>query len=136
VEAHQLLLDKIACCAVSDFGGTHAAIRLMITCSVRRYGFLLHILRPDIYRPYLVARDRAVRIAVFSIFGVSHNVQVLDQLNCAKRQLSLPSEMGGLNVPQARRRTCSLCFIHGDPRANMIVDYESESLSHMYGLIR
>jgi hypothetical protein len=38
VEAHQLLLDKIACFAMSDFGGTHAAFRLMITGTVRRYG--------------------------------------------------------------------------------------------------
>jgi hypothetical protein len=41
VEAHQLLLDKIVCFAMSDFGGTHAAFRLMITCAERRYGFLL-----------------------------------------------------------------------------------------------
>jgi hypothetical protein len=36
VEAHQLLLDKIVCSAVSDFEGTHAAFRLMITCAARR----------------------------------------------------------------------------------------------------
>jgi L-fucose mutarotase/ribose pyranase (RbsD/FucU family) len=42
VEAHQLLLDKIACFALSDFGGARAAFCLMITCAVRRYGFLLH----------------------------------------------------------------------------------------------
>jgi hypothetical protein len=33
VEAHQLLLDKIVCFAMSDFGGAHAAFRLMITCA-------------------------------------------------------------------------------------------------------
>jgi hypothetical protein len=38
VEAHQLLLDKTVCFAMSDFGGTHAALRLMITCAIRRYG--------------------------------------------------------------------------------------------------
>jgi hypothetical protein len=41
VEAHQLLLNNIVCFAMSDFGGTHVAFRLMITCAVRRYGFLL-----------------------------------------------------------------------------------------------
>jgi hypothetical protein len=46
VEAHQLLLDKIVCFPTSDFGGTHAAFRLMITCAVRRYGFLLSTLPP------------------------------------------------------------------------------------------
>jgi hypothetical protein len=46
VEAHQLLLDKIVCFAMSDFGGTHAAFRLMITYAVRRYGFLLRTLPP------------------------------------------------------------------------------------------
>jgi hypothetical protein len=34
VEAHQLLLDYIVCFAMSDFGGTHAAFRLMITSAV------------------------------------------------------------------------------------------------------
>jgi hypothetical protein len=42
VEGHQLLLDKIVCFAMSDFGGIHVAFRLMIKCAVRRYGFLLH----------------------------------------------------------------------------------------------
>jgi hypothetical protein len=31
--------------------------------------------------------------------GVSHDVQTLDQLNYAKRDLSLPSEFEGLIVP-------------------------------------
>jgi hypothetical protein len=48
VEAHQLLLDKIVCFAMSDFGRTHAAFRLKITCAVRRYGFLLRTLPPQI----------------------------------------------------------------------------------------
>jgi hypothetical protein len=39
VEAHKLLLDKIVCFAILDFGWTHHAFRLMITCAVRRYGF-------------------------------------------------------------------------------------------------
>jgi hypothetical protein len=57
VEAHQLLFDKIVCFAMSDFGGTHTAFRLMITCAVRRYGFLLRTLPPDICRPYLATAD-------------------------------------------------------------------------------
>jgi hypothetical protein len=46
VEAHQILLDKIVCFAMSDFGGIHAASRLMLTCAIRRYGFLLRTLPP------------------------------------------------------------------------------------------
>jgi hypothetical protein len=46
VEAHQLLLDKIVCFVMSDFGGTHDVCRLMITCAVRRYVFLLRTLPP------------------------------------------------------------------------------------------
>jgi hypothetical protein len=67
VEAHQLLLHKIACFAMSDFGGTHISFRLMITCAVRRYGFLLPTLPSDICQPYLTTENRAVRIAVFRI---------------------------------------------------------------------
>jgi hypothetical protein len=78
VEAHRLLLDKIGCFAMSDFGGTHAAFRLMITCAVRHYGFLLRTLPLDICRPYLAAADIAVRTAVFRILGVLMEVQSLD----------------------------------------------------------
>jgi hypothetical protein len=46
VEAHRLLRDKIACFATSDFGGAHAAFRLMVTCAVRKYRFLLRTLPP------------------------------------------------------------------------------------------
>jgi hypothetical protein len=35
VEAHQPLLDKIVRYAMSDFGGTRVAFRLIITCAVR-----------------------------------------------------------------------------------------------------
>jgi hypothetical protein len=48
VEAHQLLLDKIVCFAMSDFGGTHIAFRFMITYAVRRYRFLLRTLPSNI----------------------------------------------------------------------------------------
>jgi hypothetical protein len=81
---------------MSDFGGTHATFRLIITCAVRRYGFLLRTLPTDIYRPYLANADRAVRIVVYRILGVSHDVQTLDQLNCAKRQLPSLRSLGGL----------------------------------------
>jgi hypothetical protein len=70
---------------MSDFGGTHVAFRLMITCAVRRYGILLRTLPLDICRLYLAAAYRAVRTAVFRVLGVSHDVQTLDQLNCGKR---------------------------------------------------
>jgi hypothetical protein len=71
----------------------------MITCAVCRYGFSLRTLPRDIRRPHLVAVNRAVRTAVFRLLAVSHDVQTLDQLNCAKYELSLPAEFGGLNVP-------------------------------------
>jgi hypothetical protein len=99
VKAHQLLLDNIVCFAISDFGGAHPAFLLMIKCAVRRYGFLLRTLPPDICMPYLANADRADRYAFSRIFGVSHEVQTLDQLNYAKRQLSLPAEFVGLYVP-------------------------------------
>jgi hypothetical protein len=46
-----------------------------------------------------IAADRAVRAAASRILGVSLDAQTLDKLNGAKRQLSLPAEFGGLNVP-------------------------------------
>jgi hypothetical protein len=130
-------MDKIVCFALSDFGGTHAAFRLMITCAVRRYGFLLRILPPYICRPYLATTDRAVRAAINRILGAHLDAQTLDKLNCAKRQLSLPAEFGELNVPSLE--------LDAEPvdnasftatLANLINDYESESLGHLYGLIR
>jgi hypothetical protein len=69
--------------------------------------------------------------------GVSLDAQTLDQLNCAKRQLSLPAEFGVLNVPSleldaehAHYASFTAIF------ANLIIDYESESLGPLYGLIR
>jgi hypothetical protein len=106
---------------MSDFGGSHAAFRLMITCAIhRRYGFLLRTLPPNICQPYLAIAHRAARTAVYRIFGVSQDVQTLDQQNCAKRQLSLPAEVGELNVPSleldAEHAHNASCFIHCDPR--------------------
>jgi hypothetical protein len=57
MEAHQLLFGKIACFAMSDFGGAHAAFRLMITCVVRRYGLLLRTLP-------LISADRRSHLGV------------------------------------------------------------------------
>jgi hypothetical protein len=68
VEAHQLLLDKISCFTMSDFGGTHATFRLMITCAVRCHGFLLRTLPSDICRMYLEATYVAACTAVFRIW--------------------------------------------------------------------
>jgi hypothetical protein len=79
VKAYELLFDYMVCFALSDFGGAHAAFRLIITCAVRRYGFLLHTLPPHICRPYLATKVRAVRFAVFLILGVYEDVQRLDQ---------------------------------------------------------
>jgi hypothetical protein len=91
-EAHQLLLDNIVLFTTSDFGGAHAAFQLMITCAVRRYGFLLRTLPFVMCRPYLATAYMAVR--AFRILGVSQKVQTLDQVDCAKRQLPLPAELG------------------------------------------
>jgi hypothetical protein len=71
----------------------------MITCVVRRYGFLLCTLPLDIFRPYLAPTNRAVRNVVFRILGISHDVESFEQINCAKRQLSLSAEFRGLNTP-------------------------------------
>jgi hypothetical protein len=148
---------------MSDFGGTHTAFRLMNTCAVRHYGFLLRTLPHDISRPNLVAADIAVRTTTFRILDVSQGVQTLDQLNCAKRQLSLPAEFGGLNVPSLELdaepahyasfpATLANLIIDyesdAEPAhyasfpatlANLIIDYESEGyglIGPMYGLIR
>jgi hypothetical protein len=86
---------------------------------------------------WLAIADRAVRIAIFQIWGDSHDVQTLDELNCAKRKLSLPAEFWGLNVPSLELDVSPphyASFIA--TLANVMIDYESESLGPMYGLIR
>jgi hypothetical protein len=137
VEAHQLLMDKIVCVAMTDIG--HVAFRLMIMYAVRRYGFLLRTLPLDICRPYLGALERAIRIAVYRILGDSQDVQtLLDKLmNCAKRRLSLPSEFGGLNVPSLELDAELAHYVSFTATvANLITDYKSESLGLIYGLVR
>jgi hypothetical protein len=123
---------------MSDFVGTHVAFRLMITCAVRRYRFLLLTFpNHDICRLYLVIADISLRTAVFGILGVYQDVQTLDKLNCAKRQLSLPAEFGGLTVPSLELDAAyAQCASFTVTFANTITNYESESLGPMYGLIR
>jgi hypothetical protein len=137
VEAHQLLLDMIVCFAMSDFGRTHVAFRLMITCAVRRYGFLLRTLLIYNCRRYLAAAYIAVCTSIFRIFGGSQDVQTLDKLNCANRQLYLPAEFGGLNVPPLELDAAHAHYASFTKTlANLIIDYESKLLGPMYGLIR
>jgi hypothetical protein len=138
VEAHRLLLGKIVCFTKLDFGGAHAAFRLIIMYAVRRYGFLLRTLPPNICRPYLPTANRAIRITVFRILGTSQDVQTLDYLNCAKRQLFLPSEFGGLNNAQSLELDAEPAQYASFTAtlAHLITQCESESLGHMYGLIR
>jgi hypothetical protein len=124
-KAHNLLLDKIVSFAMSDFGA-HVAFRLMIMCAVRCYGFLLRTLLHDICRPYLVVPYRAVPIAAFQILGVSQDVQTLDHLNCAKRQLSLPADLGGLNVPSLELDVEPAHYASFNATlANLFIDYGS-----------
>jgi hypothetical protein len=69
--------------------------------------------------------------------GVSLDAQTLDQLNCAKQHLSLPAEFGGLNVPSLELDAEPAHYAPFTATlANMINDYESESLGPLYGLIR
>jgi hypothetical protein len=69
--------------------------------------------------------------------GVSQDVQTLDHLNFTKRQLSLPAEFEGLNVPSLELDDePAHCASFTATFANMVIDYEFESLGHMYGLIR
>jgi hypothetical protein len=86
---------------------------------------------PNICRPYLTLVDRAVR---YVVLGVSHDLQTIDQLNCAKRQLSLPMEFGGLMYcpPSSTLNYASF----NATLANMNTDGESESLGSMCGLVR
>jgi hypothetical protein len=91
----------------------------------------------DICQPYLAIANRAVRTTIYHILGVSHDVQTLDELNCAKRRLSLPAEFGGLNATSLELDVEHAYYASFTATlANMINDYESESLGHLYGLIR
>jgi hypothetical protein len=60
-------MDKIMEFFGSDFEGAHSAFRLMITCAVRCYGFMLRTLPPDLCRPaYIATADSAVRFVSVS----------------------------------------------------------------------
>jgi hypothetical protein len=134
VEAHQLLLGKIVC---------YVGLRRDTCClSLDDYvcGTPLWVLAPHLppntWRPYLAPANRAVRNAIYRILGVSQNAQTLDQLNCAKRQLSLPAEFRGLNVPSLELDAEPPHYASFPATlANLINDYKSESLGLMYGLI-
>jgi hypothetical protein len=98
---------------------------------------LLRTLPPNVCRPYLAIVDRAVRNAVYRILGNSQDVPTLDQLNCTKRQLSLPAEFRGLNVPALELDAKNAHYASFTATlANLITHDESESLGHMYNLIR
>jgi hypothetical protein len=137
VEAHQLLLDNIVCFAnVGLWRGTYSFSLNDHVCSSSLWVLVPHP-SPSICRPYLAVAYSVVRTAVIRILGVSHDIQTLDKLNCVKRQLSLPAEFGGLNVPSLeldaeRVHYASFTAI----LAYLITDYESESLDPMCGLIR
>jgi hypothetical protein len=69
--------------------------------------------------------------------GVSLDAQTLDELNCAKRQLSLPAEFGELNVPSLELDAEPTHYASFTATlANLITDYESESLGPLYCLIQ
>ena len=92
---------------------------------------------PDFCRPHLATADRDVRAAIYRILGVSLDAQTLDQLNCAERQLSLPSKFGGLNVPSLELDAELAHYASFTATlANLINDYEFKSLGPLYGLIR
>jgi hypothetical protein len=64
-------------------------------------------------------------------------VHALDKVSCAKRQLFLPAEFGGIHVPSLELDVeHAHCASLTANLANMIIDNESESLGHMYGLTR
>jgi hypothetical protein len=131
----------------SDFGGVHSAFRLTITCTVRRYGFLLHNLPPDVCRPYLAAADSVVWYAIFRIFEfrvfetlkpqTPLEVYTHDQMNCATRHFPLPAEFGGLDVPSFAIDVEPTHYASFDATlAIHIIDCKSESLGPLYGIIR
>jgi hypothetical protein len=75
--------------------------------------------------------------------GVSHAIHAvshtLDNLNCVKRQLCLPTEFGELHVPSLEldvERAHNASFTATLASRLPITDYESESLGHLYGFIR
>jgi hypothetical protein len=69
--------------------------------------------------------------------GASHDVQTLNQLNCAKRKLPLFAKFdGGLNVPSLELDAELAHYASFNATlANLIIDYGSESLDSMYGLM-
>jgi hypothetical protein len=73
----------------------------------------------------------------FRILGVSKNVQTLCKPNCAKRKLSMPAEFRGLYVPSLELAIEPTHYASFNAiLANLITDYESESLDLVNGLLR
>jgi hypothetical protein len=71
------------------------------------------------------------------MFGVFPEVQTNDQIICATRQLSLPAEFGGLNVPPLALDAEPPHFVSFDATlASLTTHYKSESLGPLYGIIR
>jgi hypothetical protein len=67
--------------------------------------------------------------------GRRRRTPTLDQLNCAKRKLSLSAEYGGLNAPSAGLDVEHAHYTSFTTTlANMITDCESEPLGPLYGL--
>jgi hypothetical protein len=87
VATQRQLLDKIVDFFVSGFVGAHSAFWLMITCAVRRYGFMLRTLPPYVCHMYLATADSAV----FRIIGVFPEIRVIKSIKPRVNCLSLRS---------------------------------------------
>jgi hypothetical protein len=116
VASPQKILDKLVNFYTSDFGDAHSAFRVMITCAVRRYGFLLRTLPPSVCRPYLATFDSVVRYVVFRIFGVSREIWNIKLIAPHANSLC-PRSLGASTrrVACARCRARPLCAIRRDP---------------------
>jgi hypothetical protein len=68
--------------------------------------------------------------------GAYRDLQTLNKLNCAKRKLPLFAKFGGLNVPSLELDAELAHYASLNATlANLIIDYGSESLDPMYGLM-
>jgi hypothetical protein len=75
-------------------------------------------------------------LPLFVFFCVSPEVQAHEQINPATRELSLPAEFGGLNVPSLALDAELAHYASFEASvAILIIDYEYESLGPLYGII-
>jgi hypothetical protein len=75
-------------------------------------------------------------MAIFRVLGFSLDVQTLDKQNCAKRQLSILADFGGLNVTSLELDAKDThCASFTATLANPITCHDPETLGPMYGLI-